>query len=97
MEFFTLAFWKGLWDDFTEYLDDKPVAILKDLLDAIVSVLETITPPDFMDTPISDQMGPVMEFIGYFMSEAGLTQAFAMIASAYMFRLGRKAITLGRW
>jgi len=50
-----------------------------------------------MDTPISDQMGPVMEFIGYFMSEAGLTQAFAMIASAYMFRLGRKAITLGRW
>lgn len=97
MDFFTLEFWKGLWDDGTEYLDDFPVKMLKELLDAVLSVLNSIVPPDFMGTSISDQLGPVMEFVGYFLNAAGITQACAMLLSAVMFRLGRKAVTLGRW
>lgn len=97
MEFFTLAFWKGLWDDGTEYLDDWPIRILKSFLDGVLKVLNGIVPPDFMATPISDQLGPVMEFIGFFLSQSGITEACAMLLSAVMFRLGRKAITLGRW
>lgn len=97
MEIFTLEFWKGLWDDFTEYLSDLPVQLLKKFLDGVLEVLGAIQPPEFMATPISDHLGPTMEFIGFFLSQSGISQAFSILLAAVMFRLARKAITLGRW
>lgn len=97
MEIFTLDFWKGLWDDSTQYLDELPVRTLKGFLEGVLEVLNTMEPPDFMGTSISDQLGPVMEFIGYFLTMAGVPAAIGMIGSAVMFRLGRKVMTLGRW
>lgn len=97
MKYFTIEFWKGLWDDFVEFMGDLPIQILKKFLDGVLVVLNKITPPEFMSTPISDHLGPIMEYIGFFLSQAGITQAFAMLLSAFLFRLSRKAITLGRW
>jgi hypothetical protein len=92
-----IEFVKGIWDDLVEFGEELPIKALKGMLDAMASVIETMNPPDFMDQPIGNSLGPVMEYIGYFMAQAGINEALALLTAGIMFRLSRKAVTLGRW
>lgn len=92
-----IDFAKGIWDDLVQFLEDLPIKIFKGLLDAMAGVIESLDPPAFMDQPIGDSLGPVMEYIGYFMAQGGVNEAMAILTAAIMFRLTRKAVTLGRW
>ena len=38
MEFFSLEFWSGLWDDFVQFLTELPMKILDGVLDALVCI-----------------------------------------------------------
>lgn len=94
----TLDFYKGLWDDFVEYFDELPIKILKGVLDAVLSVMQSITPPDFLSShKLGDVLAPVMPYIGHFLAQAGISQGLALIASAVMFRVTRKLVTFGKW
>jgi hypothetical protein len=98
MEFFTADFWKGIFTDLTEYLDDWPIQALKGILNAVLSVFNTVVPPDFLHTyALGETLGPVMQYIGFFLAQAGLSQAMGVIAAAVVFRVVRKAVTFGLW
>lgn len=98
MEIFTLEFWKGVWDDFTQYLDDLPIKALKGVLEGVADVLEGIDPPDFLTQyQLGNVLDPVMPYIGYFLGMAGVSQGLALVASAIAFRVTRKVVTFGLW
>lgn len=97
MDMFTIDFWKGLWTDFVEFLVDLPVSIIKGILDAVAGIFESIPVPDFMNQSLGDALGPAMPYIGNFAAQAGLGQAFSILAAGLAFRLLRKALTLGQW
>lgn len=98
LDLFTLEFWQGLWTDFTEYMDDLPIRTLKGALDAVAGVFESVDPPDFLTQyKLSSVMGPVMQDIGFFLDQSGLSIALSMIAAAIMFRATRKIVTFGLW
>lgn len=97
MEFFTLDFWKGVWTDFTEFMLQLPVTILKAILDAVAAIFEAIPVPDFLHQSLGDLLGPTMPYIGSFLAQAGISQAFTILGAGLAFRLLRKALTLGQW
>jgi len=97
-EWLTLAFYKGLWEDFTEYWDDFPILVLKGVTEAVAGIIESIAPPDFLaQYRLADVMAPAMGDLGYFLAQAGISQALAMIATAVVFRVMRKFLTFGIW
>lgn len=98
MQVFTIDFWKGLWTDFTEYLDDWPVRALKGVLQAVLEVFQSIDPPEFVTQyQLGDVLAPVMPYIGFFLAQAGLTEAMTLISAAIAFRAVRKVVTFGIW
>lgn len=96
MEYIT-GLLKGLWADFLEFMGDWFLLTLAKLLDAVAGLLESLTPPDFTYTSLSDTLGPAMPYIGSFLAQSGITEAFALLAAAFAFRVVRKIVTLGRW
>ena len=98
MQVFTLDFWKGIWTDFTEYLDDWPIRALKGILQAVLEVFGTIDPPEFLTQyQLGDVIAPAMPYIGFFLAQAGLTEAMGLISAAITFRAMRKVVTFGIW
>lgn len=98
MEIFTKEFWKGIWDDFVEYMDDLPIKVLKGILEAVADVLSSIPAPDFLASHrLGDVLTPTMPYIGYFLAQSGLSVGLGLIASAIAFRVSRKALTFGLW
>lgn len=94
----TLDFYKGIWDDFVEFLSDLPITILKGILDAVAGILELLPAPSFLSSGgLGDALGPAMPYIGYFLERSGFGEAVGLITLAVVFRLTRKAVTLGRW
>lgn len=94
----TLEFWHGLWNDFVEYMDDLPIKIFKGVLEAILSVLQAITPPDFLaNYKLSSIMAATNTDIGYFLNLSGISVALGLVASAVVFRVLRKLLTFGLW
>lgn len=94
----TLAFWKGVFDDFMEFMSDLPIKVLKGILEAILKVLNAIAPPDFLGQyKLSSIMSGVNADVGYFLANSGVSVALGIIAGAVVFRILRKIVTLGWW
>lgn len=94
----TADFYKGIWDDFVEYLDDLPIQILKGILEAVVQVFQSVPKPEFLSQySLGAVMGPVMNDIGYFLASSGLSTALGLITAALLFRVTRKIVTFGLW
>lgn len=97
-EVLTVSFWKGVWDDATDYIDDRPIQWLKSALEAIAKHIQAVAPPDFLSQySLSNVMSPAMADIGYFLSNSGISTALTIIAAAYVFRATRKIVTFGLW
>lgn len=94
----TLEFWETLWNDFVEYMQDLPIIVLKEFLAAVLKLLKALPVPDFLSQyRLSDVMADAMPYIGYFLAQSGISNALALITAGIIFRLTRKALTLGRW
>lgn len=94
----TLSFWKDRWADFMEYMEDLPIIVLKAFLEGVLSVLSAIPAPQFLSThQLGDVLSEAMPYIGYFLANAGVGQAASLVSTAVVFRIVRKAVTLGRW
>jgi|LSQX01.2.fsa_nt_gb hypothetical protein len=97
-DFFTIDFWKSLWDDFIEWMLDFPIWLLSVVLDAIATVIEAINPPSFMSGGgLSGALGPTAQYIGSFLAQSGFAEAFGILGIGLAFRLTRKLVTLGQW
>lgn len=97
MEIFTLEFWEGLFDDFMEYMNDLPIQILKSVLESVLAIVQSITPPEFLEHSLGDSLGPAMGNIGYFLAQVGMPEAMGILAAGLGFRMLRKVLTLGFW
>jgi len=89
---------KGLFLDFMEFIIDIPVKILSGILDGVIYVLSAIPVPGFIDggglQAIFDSFHPdVLYFVNFFGIDIGL----GIFGAAVIFRLTRKALTLGQW
>jgi hypothetical protein len=96
-DFFTLEFWRSLFDDFIQWFLDFPVWILHTILDAIASVFESINPPAFVAAGLDQVLGPTAPYIGFFLARSGFAEALALLGVGLAFRFTRKLLTLGQW
>lgn len=87
----------GLWQAFSDFMSDLGILFLDGLLGAIASLVESIPSPDFLTIGLDTYLSGIDPAVLYFLSRSGLTEAFAILGTAVVFRLTRKALTLGRW
>lgn len=88
----------GLFLDFMEFIADLPVLILNGILDGVVYVLAAIPVPGFLaqgslQAVFNGLPSSVLYFVHFFGVDAGLV----VIGAGVVFRLTRKALTLGQW
>lgn len=89
----------GMLADVFEFFLDLPLVILKGILDGVLYLLESIPVPSFLDgggalqSVFSALPNDVQYFVGFF----GIQYALAIIGAGVIFRLTRKALTLGQW
>lgn len=97
-----------VYDDFREFMQDlikEVLAWFKDIsldifelfLEGVIATLATLPIPDFIsdgiDTLSNGLPAPVLWMLG----QTGVSQGLAIFGAGVMFRMTRKAITLGRW
>ena len=83
----------ALWD----FCVDIAIAIFDLILGALVGLVSIIPVPSFMSEGLQSLWGQLDGGVMYFVSAAGLPQALAMLGAAYLFRIGRKVVTLFQW
>lgn len=89
---------KGMFVDFLEFLADLPVLILEGILDGVVYVLSGIPVPDFMQAgAIQGLFNNLSSDVLYFIDFFGIDLGLVVIGGGVLFRLTRKALTLGQW
>jgi hypothetical protein len=80
-----------------QWLKDIPLDLFDKILEAIRYVLSSIPVPEFAQhglQALADGMSPLT---GYLLAQSGVAAGFALVASAYVFRMIRKVCTLFQW
>lgn len=89
---------KGLFLDFMEFFLDLPLKILKGALDGVIYVLSAIPVPDFITSySLGSLFSALPDSIQFFVGAFNLHAVFLIISAGVVFRLTRKALTLGQW
>lgn len=89
---------KSLWLDFVNFGNDFFVGIAESVLMGIGSLIIDIPVPTFLDGhSIGDILGLMPSSVLYFLSLMHINEGFSLIASAFIFRMARKALTLFQW
>ncbi len=88
----------GIFVDFMEFIADLPVLILSGILDGVIYMLTMIPVPGFIEGAslqgaFNGLSGDVLYLVGFF----GIPGALSIVGSGVLFRLTRKAFTLGQW
>lgn len=92
-----VAWVKGIWDDFMEWTQDFWIDILDEFLQGVAAVVSAIPAPAFLTRGLGGYLGGIDPAVLYFLSQSGLTDAFAILGAGLVFRLTRKLFTLGQW
>lgn len=88
----------GLGKDFLEFFADLPILILSGFLDGAIYLLTLIPVPDFLagaslQAAFNGLSGDVLYLVNFF----GIPPALGAMGAGVVFRLTRKALTLGQW
>lgn len=103
-----MNFIKQSWQNFVTWLGEVFTALMdfiKDVflvvfelvLDGVVFVFNTITPPEFLANGLGGLFSSLHPDILYFMSVSGIDQGLAIYGAGVSFHLLRKLFTLGQW
>lgn len=85
---------KAAWD----FLTDLAVSLLDALLTAILSLIGAIPVPSFMTGgSFQGLISAISPDVLWFASKFRLSECFAILGAAVLFRLTRKALTLFQW
>lgn len=88
----------GLFKDFMEFITDIPVLVFKGIMDGAIYLLGLIPAPDFLaQHTLGSLFSALPSSLLYFVSFIGLPEALAAFGAGVIFRLTRKAMTLGQW
>lgn len=88
----------GILKDVFEFITDLPLVILHGILDGAIYLLTLIPVPSFiqgglLQTAFSGLSNDVQYLVSFF----GIPAALSIIGAGVIFRLTRKALTLGQW
>ncbi|MBB5190717.1 hypothetical protein HNQ50_001439 [Silvimonas terrae] len=83
----------AVWDMVTDLF----VALIEMFFNALLTLLNLITVPDFMSGGIDALTSSMPGWMLFFMSATGFGPALALIGAGVGFRLLRKLATLGQW
>ena len=83
----------ALWS----FVQDAFILLLDLLLSAIVAVLGAIPVPAQLSAGLGSLWSALDPAIIHFLTLFGLPQALALVGAAFVFRLGRKIVTLFQW
>lgn len=87
----------GLFGDFMEFMLDMPVKVLGGILDGAIYLLSAIPVPEFLHGGLQSLFNALPNSLLYFVQFFGIPQCLALIGAGVLFRLTRKALTLGQW
>ena len=103
LRFFSRIFewFLGMLKDIMEFITDIPVLVFEGILDGAIYILSAIPVPGFLGS--SSEGALQLAFNGlhpdvqYLVNFFGIHYGLSVIGSAVVFRLTRKAATLGQW
>ena len=87
------AVFGALW----EFVTDAFIALVDLVLTAVVAALGLIPVPDVISQGLGSLWAQLDGGIMWLATQAGVPQAMAMFGAAYLFRMGRKVVTLFQW
>jgi hypothetical protein len=86
-----------IWQSLVGFLDYALYTVVDSVLSAIIYVISILPLPQFMSGGLQDVVSQLPGGILYFLDRAGFPEALAIIGSGYLFRFGRKIVTLFQW
>jgi hypothetical protein len=87
----------AIFKSIVEFFTDLPVLVLEAFLDAIISILNSLPVPDFLDSGLGSFLNGISSDVLYFLSMSGFDNAVAILGTGFGFRMLRKLFTLGQW
>lgn len=76
---------------------DALVGLVELFLNAVLSILNSLTPPAFLQNGLQGFLLGIDPSVLYFLSLSGFTTALGIVGAGFTFRMLRKLFTLGQW
>lgn len=86
-------FFTAIWD----FVADAFINVLELLLQGVLVLITAIPVPSFMSSGLGSAMGQIGGDVWFFAGHFRLGECLAILGAAVLFRLTRKALTLGQW
>ncbi|MCE4555008.1 DUF2523 family protein [Pelomonas cellulosilytica] len=87
------GFFLALWN----FVTDAFIGLVDMCVGAMVSLAALIPVPSFMSGGLQSLFGQLDPAIVYLVTASGIPAGLAIIGTAYVFRIGRKVVTLFQW
>lgn len=89
----------GMFKDMMEFFGDLPVLIFKGILEGVIYLLSAIPVPAFLQggSLLQGVFGALSPDVQYLVGFFGIPAALGIFGAGVVFRLTRKAFTLGQW
>lgn len=103
LRFFSRVFewFLGMLKDIMEFIADIPVLVFEGVLDGAIYLLSAIPVPEFMASgsqgALQVAFSALHPDVQYLIDFFGIHAGLAVIGAGVVFRLTRKAATLGQW
>ncbi|WP_228508316.1 phage coat protein [Xanthomonas phaseoli] len=89
---------KALWDAFAQFMGDLFLVWLQHTLEMIVLVFSMVSEPQFLKgSNLQTLFGAAGGSIGWWISVLQIDSCMAVVASACVFYIIRRVLTLGIW
>jgi len=90
-------FMQDLIKEVLTWFKDISLDIFELMLEGVVAVLSTLPIPDFLADGIDTLSNALPSSVLWMLGQTGVSQGLAIFGAGVMFRLTRKAVTMGRW
>lgn len=89
---------KKIFEALWTFVYDVAVRIFDAVLSVIAGIINAFPAPSFLSTySIGGLLADISPTLLWFLAQFNIGAAFSVIGAAWVFRLGRKALTLGQW
>jgi hypothetical protein len=92
-----IEWFKAILQAIFDYFSDLFILVLDGFLGAVSSLIASVPVPDFLSNGLGSYLNGIDSGVLYFLSQSGITPAFAILGAGVTFRLLRKLFTLGQW
>jgi hypothetical protein len=84
----------NVWD----FVADAAISVFDLLLSAISGLIGAIPAPDFLtSSSLAGLINQLPPYVLYYVGQLKITECLAILSAGFLFRMVRKAVTLGQW